>query len=146
MASKISVQLAEKMIRLEQTNAISFSNKRMSYSQTDYFKRMSSEDKARFEGHLIRQERLPFAFGVSIILPLLLFSLTKITFTGNAIAENLDSGTLGALGIFFISMFFGAFALFIYHFIARKRLERNFLKSSGIMDNMIINKSVVRRY
>ncbi len=146
MASKISVQLAEKMIRLEQTNAISFSNKRMSYSQTDYFKRMSSEDKARFEGHLNRQERLPFAFGVSIILPLLLFSLTKITFTGNAIAENLDSGTLGALGIFFISMFFGAFALFIYHFIARKRLERNFLKSSGIMDNMIINKSVVRRY
>ena len=107
---------------------------------------MNAENKESFESHLRRQERLPIAFGTALVLPLLFFSFTKLSFTGNVIAENLSEGTLGALGMFFLSMFFGAFALFVYHAMTRKYFERTFLKNSRIMENMIASKSTIRRY
>ena len=146
MTQKISTQLAEKMIRMEQANAISLDNRRISYNQTDFFKKMPSEDKEKFESHLKRQERLPVIFGVSMILPLLLFSLTKISFTGNVIAENLSEGTLGTLGIFFMSMFFCSLALFAHYTLSRKSLDNTFSKNSRIMENMVTSKSTIRRY
>ena len=146
MTQKISTQLAEKMIRMEQANAFSLNDKSINYNQTDFFKKMAAEDKEKFESHLRRQERLPFAFGTAIVLPLFLFSLTKIAFTGNVIAENLSEGTLGALSMFFLSVFFCSLALFAYYTISRKGLDSTFSKNSRIMENMVTSKSTIRRY
>jgi len=146
MATQISTELAEKMIRMEQANAFSLNDKSISYKQTDFFKKMAVEDREKFESHLRRQERLPFAFGTAIVLPLLFFSMTKIAFTGNVIAENLSEGTLGALGLFFLSMFFCSCALFIYHAISRKNINSTFNRNSSVMENIVTSKSTIRRY
>lgn len=146
MAQKISTQFAEKMIRMEQANAFSLNNKSLNYRQTDCFRKMTDEDREQFESHLRRQERLPMAFGVSMVLPLLFFSLTKLSFTGNVIAENMTEGTLGALGMFFLSMFFCSLALFAYYTLSRKSLDNSFSKSSHIIDNMVTSKGMIGRY
>ena len=79
------MQLAEKMIRLEQSSVASLNNKHIGYNQTEFFRAMSKENKKSFEKYLRSKKRIPALFGIAIVLPLICYALTKISFTGNFI-------------------------------------------------------------
>ncbi|MDP1729191.1 MAG: hypothetical protein Q8L27_03250, partial [archaeon] len=138
MGTKISMHLAEKMIRLEQSSIASMHNKHVHYNQTEYFKSMNLTDRKRFETYLKSKKRLPLLFGIAIILPLIAYALTKISFTGNIIMENVANPIIGNLGIFFLSIFFISVILFIYYRASNKNIDNSFTKNSKIMDNFIL--------
>ncbi len=146
MTAKISMKLAEKLIRLEQGTVASLKNENITYKQTEYYKSLSDEDKERFEKHLRQKRRLPKIFAVSIILPLFFFALTKISFTGNVIAENLDRSKLSSFGIFFLALFLCSFAFFGYYLISKKNFEKTFARDSYVMDDLLASKATIRRY
>lgn len=146
MADKISMQLAEKMIRLEQSGAASLNNKNITYSQTEFFRAMPKEDKKKFESYLRSKKRLPALFGIAITLPMICYTLTKISFTGNVIMENVRNPALKILGRYFFAIFLGALALFIYYKISNRNFDSSFSRDSRIVDDFITDKPTIRHY
>lgn len=134
-----SLDLAERMIRLEQKISASF-NKFIHYRDTEYYKSMSKEQQQELEKFLKRKKTIMALIG--LLSPLLIISLLSITITGEAILENFISGGpintlfLALAILIFISIIYLLFELF--HHVNK---NRKFRVHTRIIHQDITNKN-----
>lgn len=140
----LSMDLIERMIRVEQRVAASF-NKELAYNQTDYYKSLTSDEKKRFEDHLKKGKRKKALFILIIALPLLILFALRNNFTGRAV-ENVieDTISIGLLERLLAIIVLTACLLFLLMFVFKKKRNRRFEKDFKIIDEAFLKKHTVR--
>ena len=114
--------LIDRMIRIEQRVRASMGEGSLSYNQTNYFKELHPEERARFVNFLNKKEKrkkwkfLPFL----VIAGIGIFSGSRIT--GNVIG---DSGSVSIIDWLLLGFFVISVIVYSLHVISeRKRFER----------------------
>lgn len=87
----LSMDLAERMIRIEQNVSASF-NKYVPYNKTEYYLSMSDAEKEEFEKFLRNKKGKKILSILSLIIPLSIFVFLTASFTGNVIKETIGTG------------------------------------------------------
>jgi hypothetical protein len=140
----LSMDLAERMIRVEQKVSATF-NKHLPYNQTEYYKSMSSSEKEDFENFLKSKTTKKVLFSLALIVPLILVFLLNTNLTGNVVKENFGTGSYGFLIIFF-SVIFLLIALIAISKIMRKRtMDKKFNSHVAVIDNVLSRKGMVSK-
>ena len=132
----LSMDLIERMIRVEQKVASTFGEKIPS-KKTQYYKSLTSGEKKSFNNYLNKKRNKRFAFIVLTLIILSLPFLLNLNFTGNVIQENtsfpisfIESGVL-----IFVVLFVAVFLIiFILERTKNKNLERHYDIVEGIVE------------
>ena len=117
----LSNDLIERMIAVEQRVSAHF-GELLHYTNTEYYKNLSLEEKKKFEKFLRNKEKMKL-FWISLILsPLFILLITHLGITGSVVkVSSFDSG----LNYIFLSSALGFLVLFFGKTILnRKRIER----------------------
>jgi len=135
-AKFLSMDMIERMIRVEQTVASHF-GKEIPYDKTEYFAGLTTIEKDDFKKYLKKRRKKRFLLGFFLIfVPILVISLQHIEITGNAIINNVGSDNYNLIE--FLLFIFLAVAMLTYglvYFIKRikdqkfEKLERILYKS-----------------
>jgi len=131
-----SMDLAERMIRVEQNVSASF-NRYVPYYQTEYYKSMNERQKEDFKKYLKHKKRKKFLSVLSIFLPLILAGFLSFSITGNVIAEEIGQENSSMLVISLIIVFFILFFYFFYSSILRKKLDRKMNNYVKTLNNIV---------
>jgi len=140
----LSMDLIERMIRVEQRVSTSFKQK-VAYNHTEYYKSLSASEKKDFEKYLREKNRRRFLLGLLAIVPLLAFVSMKIEITGNAIRNTITNESAYTL-VQNISMWaaLGLFSLFLLGLIFKKIKGRRYESHFKVLENAFLAKNTVR--
>jgi len=135
----LSMDLAERMIRVEQNVSSAF-NKSVPYNQTEYYKSMSSTEKEQFEQFLKNKTKKKFLSIFGLIIPLIGLFFFSTSFTGNVIKESIGESSFNylflGLGIFIGLMI----AILLYSFYRKKSRDKIFNSHASIINNIFVEK------
>jgi hypothetical protein len=140
----LSMDLAERMMRVEQSVSASF-NKYIPYTQTEYYKSMNEKEKEQFQQYLKNKGKKKALLISFAILPLIVVSLFRISFTGNAIRENIGTGTSFVFEIICVILFVSILIVLLYSNFIQKRMEDKLNKHLKVIDNIIVKKSMTKK-
>jgi ABC-type bacteriocin/lantibiotic exporter with double-glycine peptidase domain len=135
----ISLNTAEKMIRMEQNVAATFGNY-ISYDQTDFYKKMSAEEKQNFERFKGTKKTKKIFIVIGLLALLVLFFLLKFGFTGNVINETIGTDNSNILGWVLIGLFVVGLIIFLFKHNQDKKLDTKFVKHSKVMYTLFDKK------
>lgn len=136
----LSMDLIERMIRIEQKVSATF-NKKLDYKNTEYYKELTDIERKAFEHYIKKQNRKKFLLGAFLAVPIVLFCLVSFDFTGNAIRETLDNEIVFGLMqkiITFIALAVCA-VIFIIMFFKRQR-KRRYDHHFWVLENALLGK------
>ena len=140
----LSMDLIERMIRIEQRVSASF-NKEVSYDQTEYYKSLLDNEKKMFERHLKKNKRKKFLFGSVLFISFLFLAFMRIELTGNVINQTIDNNTVTSLlepvSIFVI---LGICILFLITLLTKKKRFKKFEKNFKILDDTFLRKRMIQ--
>lgn len=134
-----SLDLAERMIRVEQNVSASF-NRYVPYYQTEYYKSMSEKQREDLKKFIKHKKRRKVISVFSIFLPLILFSFLRIGVTGNVVSDAIGPKNLSILEIALIILFVVLVIIGVYVLITRKNSDERFKKNVKIIDDIIVKK------
>lgn len=134
-----SMDLAERMIRVEQNVSASF-NRYVPYSQTEYYKSMNDKQKEDFKKYLKNKKRKKFLSILSLFLPLVLAGFLSFSITGNAISEQIGQNNSNMLVISLVAIFLILFFYFFYSSVLRKKLDRKLNNYVKVINNVVYKK------
>jgi hypothetical protein len=140
----LSMDLAERMIRVEQKVSAAF-NKTVPYKQTEYFRSMSPSQQNDFDKFLKNKKRKKVVSALSLVLPLLGLFLLSGGLTGNAIRDNLTSGTYNILYISLIVIFVILVVVFISAYSYKKKRDAKFDRNTKVIDDILLKKRLRRK-
>lgn len=139
----LSMELAERLIRVEQTVSASF-NKEISYDQTAYYKGMSPKEKTEFDNYLKNKKKKKIMFSSSIFVCMFALSLFSSGITGNFIATG-ENSRFHSVPEIVLGVILGILVIYgIYSFISGKMQEKRFNKHSEIVENFAVTKRIRR--
>ncbi len=142
----LSLDLIERMIRIEQRVAASF-NKEIPYNKTEYYKSLTSGEKCRFEEYLKKKHRKKFLLGGCLIAFLLALVLINADITGNAIRGFVnDDGLISIVEFGIMIGIFMVCALFFIVLILESRRKRKYDRNFDILEDIYIGKRLVRHF
>jgi len=136
---EVKTSTAEKMIRLEQTIAASF-GKSISYDETDFYKKMSVQDKINFQEYLKNKGKKKILFILGLISPLIVLSMLKINVTGNAIRETIGEAYTGFLNWILVALFVVGLVIFFFSERENKKFDARFSSHSKVIDKILDKK------
>jgi hypothetical protein len=135
----LSMDLAERMMRIEQSVGASF-NKYVPYYQTEYFKSMSGADRERFQKYLKNKKKKKFGIFTLAILPLFLFIVLQLQFTGNIVRQNLGFGTTLTIDIILIIVALVLVYAALNYFRLHRRHEDKFVGHLRVLEHSLRKK------
>jgi hypothetical protein len=135
----LSMDLAERMIRIEQTVS-AFFHKYVPYYQTEYYKSMTDKEKEEFREHLKNKNKNKFLSFFLVLAPLFVFALLRVGFTGNVVRENIGEGVSIIFEIICLMVFAVLLILFLYSVFLQKRISENLKRHIKILDNVLAKK------
>ena len=138
----LSMDLIERMIRVEQSVSASF-NKIISYKETGYYASLSPELKKEFDNYLKNKKTKKRFFIFSILGSFILISLFNSSLTGNVISENFGSDVSNYFGFFLLVILVIALAVGLFSYFSNKFTEKKFREKSQIIDDFIARKSLI---
>ena len=139
----LSMELAERLIRVEQTVSASF-NKDISYDQTAYYKGMSPKEKAEFDKYLKNKKNKKVMFSSSIFVCMFALSLFGSGITGNVTGIG-ETSRFHSLPEIILSIILGILIIYgIYSFISGKMQDKKFKQHSEIIEDFAVTKRVRR--
>ena len=139
----LSMDLAERMIRVEQTVSASF-GKYIPYKETEYYKSMTSSQRDNFEKFLKGKKIKKAASILALVLPLFFIAFFNITFTGNAIRDNLGGSSYNFLfsGLIILVVIVGI--IMIYSYVHKKNREENLKGHLKVLDDILVKKGTIK--
>ena len=135
-----SLDMAERMIRVEQSISASF-HKYIPYNETEYYRCMSQKQKEDFEKFIRRKNKKKIFSLAALLAPLIIILALKTGMTGNAISENALPGN--AILIFewlMAALFLAILLIIINSFISKKRRDRKFKPHTKAMHDAASRK------
>ncbi len=138
----LSMDLVERMIRVEQRVAASF-GEHIHYNKTEYYKSLTAHEKKRFEQYLKRRGTRKFFMWGFLLLVLLSPVFLRIRFSGQVIGENLQIpvSLVDKVLVFFVLSFIGVLLVL---FILNKAKKRKFEKYFEIIDRVAVKNYGVK--
>jgi uncharacterized membrane protein YuzA (DUF378 family) len=137
----LSMDLAERMIRVEQNVSSAF-NKYVPYNQTEYYKSLSEEEKRQFEEHMKNKGKKKILGIFGLFAPLLLIGFLSFNLTGNVVKENIGGTGFSMLIIGLVALFvILALALFLFS-LGRKKKDKKYSSHIKVIDDIISKKRV----
>jgi uncharacterized membrane protein (DUF485 family) len=137
----LSMDFAERMIRVEQNVSASF-NKIVPYYETEYFKNMSNQDKEDFKKHLQRRKVKRVLGTFLFLIPLFVVAMVNMNFTGNVVTEGLNSNALTFVQILSVATFAMVLIMTVYSILSRRALDRRIANHMKIIDDIILKRDV----
>jgi hypothetical protein len=132
----LSMDLIERLIRLEQRVSASFGNF-IPYSKTKYFKNLSKKEKKNFVEYLKRHKRRKYIIGLIFIS-----SLAGAIIFHRILTARVIEGTFN--GALFANPFLVFFLIFIVivtiSFLFKKRKEKRFKEHFEIIDKLYLRR------
>lgn len=139
----LSMDLAERLIRVEQTVSASF-NKFISYDQTEYYKSMSAEQKKEFEKFIKNKKKKKMFLSSSIFGCMFgMFFLTS-EITGNVVSTGSGTISLSIYQLILGAILLVLLSIVLFSFISQRLQKRKFDKHSAVLENMVISKKVIK--
>ena len=135
----ISLNTAEKMIRMEQNVASTF-GKYISYNETDCYKKMSAEEKQNFERFKGTKKTKKIFIVIGLLALVLLFFLLKFSITGKTVENVIGTETSNVLGWIFVGLFVVGLIVFLFKHNQDKKLDSRFVNHSKVMYDLFAKK------
>lgn len=135
----ISLNTAEKMIRIEQNVSATF-GKYLPYDKTDFYKKLSAEEKKNLQKYMENKKKKRFFGLFGLVFIALLFSLLKFNFTGNVVNEAIGTETSNILGWVFIVIFVVGLIVFLFKHNQSKKFDAKALDHSKVMYDLFAKK------
>lgn len=140
----LSMDLIERMVRIEQRVSASF-NKKVSYKRTEYYKSLTKEEREAFEKYLKEKKRRKFLLAGLFFAPLAFLMSIKSTITGNAIKQAIGSSaavTLIENGLLLFVLIFCACCLIVL--LIKRARNKKLGKNFEILEDIFLKKYAVR--
>ena len=134
-----SMDLAERMIRVEQKVSASF-NKYVPYYQTEYYKSMTEKQKTDFRKHLRNKKRRRVLFVFFILIPVFLLGLFRLEVTGKVVVDTVGENNSLNIQIFLIILFVLIVIYSIYLAFSRRSSNKRFSNNFKIIEDILSNK------
>jgi len=134
----LSMDLIERMIRLEQRVSASF-GEFIPYPKTHYFQNLSQNEKSKFTKYLKKYKRRKYILGFLLSLFVVTVFLFKGNITGNFISNTLFSFNTIYGKIFSISLLL-IVLLSIFILLFKNKKEKKFKSHSNVMYNLYLRK------
>lgn len=140
----LSMDLVERMIRIEQRVSASF-NKKIPYRKTQYYKSISAEEQNEFEQYLNKNKRRGFILAALLSVSLLVLIFLRADVTGNAVRTITGNSSLinllenaSALAVLIVC------ALILILFISKIRRAKMYEKNFKILEDIFLEKGMVK--
>jgi len=142
----LSMDLIERMVRIEQRVSASFNND-ISYDQTEYYMSLSSAEKAKFEKYLAKNKRKKFLLAGFLVIPLFLLFFLRTEITGNAIKQTIGNQTaIGFLEPCLAGILLATCALFLITLVFKKRKLKRHERNFEILEDVFLKKGMIKHY
>jgi len=139
MQNPVSLDTAEKMIRIEQNISATF-GKYLSYDETNFYKNMTMEQRKNFQKYLDNKKKKKWFMIAGLVSPLLLFSMLKVNFTGNVVRETVGENYMGFINWILIILFVIGLGLFLFNRRENRKFNAKFDSHSRIFDKILEKK------
>lgn len=130
----LSMDLAERMMRVEQTVSASF-RKYVPYYQTEYYKSMSEQQRNDFKKYLRDKNKKKFVLFSLLIFPLFLISLFHISFTAKVISSNVGMETSLTIQVILVILVLILIYAFLAYFLMNKKHEKKFIHHLQVLEH-----------
>lgn len=129
----LSMDMTERMIRIEQTVASHFGDK-IEYKDTNYFKSLPSEKKKEFAVYLKKKNGRNKILKLSaIVIPLISLAFVKFGVTGNAIKESIGEIGANLSGYCLICLFLAVLVTSLVLTIFKKNKDQEFNEKTKVL-------------
>lgn len=135
----LSMDLAERMIRVEQNVSASF-NKDVPYNKTEYYKSMSPEERKCFEEYLKNKGKKKTMIVAGFFVSLFVFLIVNLKITGNAIRGAVDINAIGIFNLILIILIFVLALYLFFSYLHRKHKHRRAHKHIKVLENIMMTK------
>jgi len=135
----LSMDLIERMIRVEQSVSASF-NKHVSMKQTAYYKNLSPRVKSNFDEYMKRKSHNKILLYCLFFCSLIVASLFNVSLTGNVIAENLGYSSYQIFNMVVMFVLGVTAITVILSIIANKHAQNKFREKSKILEDVLVHK------
>jgi len=143
-AKFLSMDLIERMIRIEQNISASF-NKYVPFNQTEYYKCLTSEQKKEFNTFLRRKKQKKILLYSLFIGSLVLLALFNFDITGNAIAGDIGYETYDVSNMAFAIILGITILVAIVFFISKRNADIKFNKHATVIEDFISKKRITKK-
>lgn len=135
----LSMDLADRMIRVEQNLVANVSKKKISCEDTEYYKSLKLNDKMSYLQYLKDKKKKQSKIIGLILAPLLLLTFFHSSLTGNVIVEN---GTIifSPFEIVLIGIFVFLAGVFLVLLLDRKLIDRRLNKHVKLIEHILARK------
>lgn len=124
----MSMDFAERIMKIEQIISAHF-NQPKKYQQTEFFKKMSADEKRDFENYLKNKKKMHRVMPFLLILPIIFLLFLNTSITGNTVKENIDGRLSLTIELILLSIVVIIFITFISLSISNRRLEKKIKKN-----------------
>jgi len=128
----LSMDLAERMMRIEQSVGASF-NKYVPYYQTEYYKSMNSSEQQKFKRFLKNKKKKKFSILLLAVLPVFALFFIQLNSTGEVIDKAIGKGTSFTLDIFIVIVSIIILYVILSYFFMHRRHESRFNKHLNVL-------------
>lgn len=143
MKKFLSMDMAERLIRVEQNVASSF-NKDVPYDKTAYYLSMTPEQKKDFDKFLKNKKKKRIMMSSSVLVSFLGLSIFGIGVTGNVVSNGQNMVTFSTSQIVLAGIFGILLAYAGYSFISNKIKNKRFENTTDVINKIVVNKRVVK--
>ena len=141
----LSNDFTERMIRIEQNVSASF-NKPLDYNKTAIFKGLTPEQKIKFIAYLKSKVHRKIAAILFLAIPIFVFVLLNINFTGNVVQENLDEQNIFLISEVIIGVLVFLIFFLVIIFLRKKLKDRWFRKKTSSIDEIIARRHSTKKH
>lgn len=135
----LTMDLAERMIRVEQNISTSF-GKNIPYNKTNFYLSMVPKQRKEFEEYLKNKTKKRIFFSLLSLIPLIFIGLVNLNFTGNAIRRILTDANILLLEQFAVGAILIFLIIGIILFISKRNFDKRFKHHTKIIDKFVIGK------
>ena len=139
----LSMDLANRMICIEQKLVANVSKKKIKPQETEYYKSLCILDKANYEQYLKDKKKKRSIMGGLIIAPLLALALFRPTSTGNVIVEN-GTITFSSFELVLMGVFVLLICLFLVLYLDRKLIDHRLNKHVRFIEHILARKYITK--
>ena len=140
----LSMDLIERMIRVEQNISASFS-KYVPFNQTEYYKCLTLQQKKDFNTFLKKKKQQKILLYGLFVGSLILLALFNFDITGNAIAEDIGYKNYDLSNMAFVIILGVTVLVAIVFFISKRNADTRFNKHATIAEDFIRKKSITKK-
>ena len=139
----LSMDMAERLIRVEQNVASSF-NRDIPYDKTAYYLSMTPEQKKDLDKFLKNKKRKRIMMSSSVLVSFFGLSIFGLGVNGNVVSGGQNVMTFSTPQIVLAGVFGILLAYAGYYFISNRIKNKRFENNADVINKMVMNKRVVK--